>query len=230
MLHRQLCKFRSAYETGVHCNKIEVMRKLTVTAALMLFAFAAQSQDYIFFLHNKYVEDEGLVGVHPEFGRVEYKEILEAFHKKGFVVISELRPKGTGGIEYAHKTAKQVDSLVKTGVNPSHITVIGTSKGGYIAQYASGLLKNNKLNFVFIGSCGDYLDDEPDVKWYGNVLSIYEKSDKWLSCEKMKNRQANNVEHYKEIELNTGMKHGYLYKALPLWIEPSAKWAKQQYK
>lgn len=196
----------------------------------MMLSLHVQAQRYIFFLHNKFIEDEGLKGVHPEYGKAEYKEIVDAFCKKGFVVISEVRPKGADGIAYAHKTKWQVDSLVKKGAKPSDITVIGTSKGGYIAQYTSGLLKNNDINFVFIGSCGEYLDEEPDVKWYGNILSIYEKTDIWLSCEKMKNRQGDHIHHYKEIELNTAMKHGYLYKALPLWIDPAAKWASGQYK
>ncbi|MCD6064105.1 MAG: hypothetical protein K0R82_2016 [Flavipsychrobacter sp.] len=205
------------------------MSSATLLLCFILLSLPTQAQRYIFFLHNKFIEEAGLDGVHPEYGKAEYHAILDSFRKKGFAVISEVRPKNTDGIAYARKVAGQVDSLRQTGVKASQITIIGTSKGGYIAQHASGLLKKNHLNFVFIGSCGEYLEEEPDVKWYGNVLSIYENSDQWLSCEKMKNRQGNNVTHYKEIELNTGMKHGFLYKALPQWIAPAAKWANQQY-
>jgi hypothetical protein len=37
------------------------------------------------------------------------------------------------------------------------------------------------------------------------------------------------VPHYKEIELNTGLKHGYIYKPLPEWMNPAIKWAKGNY-
>ncbi|WP_276133374.1 hypothetical protein [Polluticoccus soli] len=206
------------------------MKTATLLLCFIALTLQTQAQRYVFFLHNMFLEDAGLKGVHPEYGKVEYKAILDSFRNRGFVVISAVRPKGTDGAAYAQKTAKKVDSLIKKGVKPGNITVIGTSKGGYIAQYTSNILKNDKVNYVFIGSCGEYLEEEPDVKWYGNVLSIYEKTDMWLSCEKMKNRQGNQVTRYKEIELNTGLKHGYLYKAMPQWIEPAAKWAQQEYK
>lgn len=206
------------------------MKAATLFLCLICLSIQVEAQRYIFFLHNMFIEEAGLEGVHPDYGRAEYNEIIDAFRKKGFMVISEVRPKGTDGIVYARKVARQIDSLRTSGIKASQITVVGISKGGYIAQYVSGLEKKNHLNFVFIGSCGDYLEEEPEIRWYGNALSIYEKSDKWLSCEKMKNRHGNNVVRYKEIELNTGMKHGYLYKALPQWIEPAARWANGQYK
>lgn len=205
------------------------MRKAILLLLLLPAGVSLHAQDYIYFLHNKFLEEAGLNGVHPEYGKCEYNAILDSFTKRGFKVMSELRPKNTDGIAYANKISRKIDNLVTAGVPPSHITVIGTSKGGYIAQYVSDIQKNKDLNFVFIGSCGDYLDDEPDLHYYGNILSIYEKSDEWKSCGQMKEREGNEITRFKEIELNTGMKHGYLYKALPQWIGPAAKWAKQQY-
>lgn len=206
------------------------MKRIISLFILILLSLNTDAKRYLFFLHGKFVELEGVNGVHPEYGKVEYNEILKTFRKNGFVVISDVRPKNADAMAYASKTARQVDSLIKKGVKPSDITVVGTSKGGYIAQYVSEILKNGQVNFVFVGSCGDYLEDEPDIKWFGNILSIYEKTDEWRSCEKMKNRQGNKTTRYKEIELHTGTKHGYLYKALPAWMEPAARWAKQQYK
>lgn len=207
-----------------------MMKQFICTLCLLFAATQLWAKDYIFFLHNMFVEEAGPEGMHPEYGKMEYKEIVAAFQKAGFNVISEVRPKGTSGKAYARKVTKQIDSLISKGIAPSHITVVGTSKGGYIAQYISTYLQNSKINFVFIGCCSDEIDeDTKDIHFYGNILSIYEKTDKWRSCEMMKNRPGNKVTHYKEIELNTGMKHGYLYKALPLWIQPSIKWANRKY-
>ena len=37
------------------------------------------------------------------------------------------------------------------------------------------------------------------------------------------------INHYKEIELNTGLKHGFLYKPLAEWVEPVVRWAEADY-
>jgi hypothetical protein len=185
-----------------------------------------KDQNYIFFLHNKYVEDQGPDATHPEYGKVEYHKILDAFSKENFIVRSELRPKNTDVNSYAQKLVLQIDSLIKSGVQPKHITVIGTSKGGYIAMKVSGMLKNKELNFVFIGCCSTGADTE--INFCGNILSIYEKSDViGESCQTIKERSTNAVSRYKEIELNTGLKHGFLFKALQEWIQPSIQWAKE---
>ncbi len=135
-------------------------------------------QYYIFFLHNKFIEENDLTVKHPEYGRAEYNEILDSFRKSGFIVQSEKRKSNTDVIKYANKIVSQIDSLIKTGVKPNHITVIGTSKGGYIAQYVSTYLKNPDVNFVFIG-CFQESDiiNKPEINFCGNILTIYEKSD-----------------------------------------------------
>jgi hypothetical protein len=40
---------------------------------------------------------------------------------------------------FAGKVKSQIDSLLHAAVRPEDITVAGTSKGGYIAQYVSSL-------------------------------------------------------------------------------------------
>jgi len=190
-----------------------------------------ENQRYIFFFHNKFVEENDLNAVHPEYGRAEYNEILESYRKDGFIVFSEKRKKNTNSAEYAEKMAKQVKKLIKNGVPPNHITVIGTSQGGYIAQYVSTYLSNPDVNFVFIGCFRDVdITEIPDINFCGNILTIYEKSDIYgVSAIKRKETSKCKIIHFKEIELNTGLKHGFLYKAADNWIAPSKKWANGNY-
>ena len=190
-------------------------------------------KNYIFFLHNKFVE-ENLDGTYePKYGiKSEYNEILHSFQKDGFVVISEKRKPNTNGIEYAKKVVVQIDSLIQKGIEPKHITVIGTSKGGYIAQFVSTFAKNPNLNFVFIG-CFEETDikEIPEINFCGNILTIYEKTDKFgVSAIKRKQLSKLPINHFQEIELNTGLKHGFLYIASDDWIKPSKMWAKQNYR
>src|SRR5690606_37943326 len=93
----------------------------------------------IFFLHNQFIEEHDLDELHPEFGRTEYKKIISKFENSGFKVISEKREGNVKSRKYAVKIVTQIDSLIKNGTEPKKITVVGTSKGGYIAQYVSTL-------------------------------------------------------------------------------------------
>ena len=151
--------------------------------------------------------------------------------KDGFIVLSEKRIKNTDTKKYAEKIVSQIDSLIKTGVKPNHITIVGTSKGGYIAQYVSTFAKNPNLNFVFIGSFQESdINNYPEINFCGNILTIYEKTDVFgVTAIKRKETSKLKINQFKEIELNTGLKHGFLYIASDEWIKPCKMWAKRKY-
>ena len=96
-----------------------------------IFSCVKEKDDnFIFFLHNRFLEEHELDESHPEFGRTEYKEILSEFEKSGLKVISEKRNGNVNAREYAQGVVNQIDSLIYRGIKPNKITVIGTSKGG----------------------------------------------------------------------------------------------------
>ena len=187
--------------------------------------------NYIFFLHNRFLEEHELNEVHPEFGRVEYKEIVGEFEKNGFKVITEKRNGNVNASKYAVGIVNQIDSLLKKGVEPKRITIVGTSKGGYIAQYVSTLANNPELNFVFVACFRNSdLVEIPEINFCGNILTIYEKTDPFgVSAHKRRENSNCEITHFKEIELNTKMSHGFLFKPLKEWIEPTIKWANGNY-
>jgi hypothetical protein len=179
---------------------------------------------YLFYLHGRIVE-EGRRPKSPQFGFYEYDEILDALKKRGFVVVSEQRPKGTDIDEYAKKVAGQVRELIKAGVPPQQITVVGASQGSWMAMLASTYLKNRDLNFVFIAGCSANPEEMLKlVDLHGNVLSIYERTDVAGTCKRYYD-DATGVGKYHEIELQTGLRHGFIYRPMSEWIEPSITWA-----
>ncbi|WP_421944210.1 hypothetical protein [Pedobacter sp.] len=189
-------------------------------------------KNYIFFIHNKFLEENPDQTFTEKYNvTVDYKGIVNSFRKDGFVVFSEKRNPKTNEHQYARKIVAQIDSLISKGVQPNHITVVGTSKGGYIAQFVSTFAKNPDLNFVFIGSFQDEdIARIPDINFCGNVLAIYEKSDIFgVSAIKRKQTSKLKINRFKEIELNTGLKHGFLYIASDKWIKPCKLWAKRNY-
>jgi len=199
---------------------------------LIVFACGTKNEDkFIFFLHNRFIETHELNELHPEFGRTEYKEIISEFEKSGFKVISEKRNGNVNARDYAIGIESQIDSLIKTGIESQKITVVGTSKGGYIAQYVSTLANNQNLNFVFIASFrNNDIQNIPEINYCGNILTIYEKSDHFgVSAIERKKTSTCDIKHFKEIELDTKMGHGFLFKPLKEWIQPTIKWANGNY-
>ena len=191
-----------------------------------------EKEKTIFFLHNRFLEEHSLEDSHPEFGRVQYQEILAKFKSQGFKVISEKRGGNVNVQDYARKIVAQIDSLILLGHDSKNITVIGTSKGGYIAQYVSTYADNADLNFVFVACYreGD-LQSFPDINFCGNILNIYENSDPYgVSALARKNTSTCNILHFKEVELYTKMGHGFLFKALDDWIDPALRWADGNYR
>lgn len=186
---------------------------------------------YLFFLHNRFIENNPLEVDHPQYGRAEYKEIIEKFEKAGLEVISEKRAVNTDVKTYAMDVVTQIDSLIRIGVSPNDITVVGTSKGGFIAQYVSTYLANPKVNFVFIGSFQESdLENYPDINFCGNILTIYEASDAYgVSALRRKKTSKLPITRFREIELNTQLNHGFLFKTMDEWMIPTINWANGNY-
>jgi len=89
--------------------------QLTATASLADYAFPEQIDPalrYLFYLHDKIFEDQGLPAVSPDYGEYEYGAILQRLSEHGFRVISEQRPQDTDGWEYAQRVAELIQSQV----------------------------------------------------------------------------------------------------------------------
>lgn len=182
------------------------------------------SARYLFYLHGRIVE-RGRRPISPEYGAYEYDQILETFKTQGFVVISEQRPVGTEVEKYAEKVAGQVRKLLKAGVPPRNITLVGASQGSFIAMLTSTYLKNRDVNFVIIAGCGADARFLDMVDLHGNVLSIYERTDGPGSCEKFR-VDATGLGKYQEKELQTGLRHGFIYRPIPEWVDATISWAR----
>jgi len=210
--------------------------KISLLIGILFCSFIStcgtQNDDrFLFFLHNRFLEEHELNELHPEFGRTNYNEIIAEFNNSGLTVISEKRNGNVNARDYAVGIVTQIDSLIKIGVEPQKITVVGTSKGGYIAQYVSTLANNQNLNFVFIASFrNNDIQNIPEINYCGNILTIYEKSDPFgVSALEREKTSSCKIKHFKEIELNTGMGHGFLFKPLKEWVKPTIKWANENY-
>ena len=184
---------------------------------------------YIFYLHGRIIEDQGIPAVSSDYGVYEYEAILEKLASHGFTVISEQRSKNADGMKYAERIARQVTELLNAGVPAQNITIVGASKGGWITIAASNFLASKELNFVVMGVCDPdnvQLNKQQNIFLYGNILTIRDTADGFAgSCEELFNFSKGKIAHHEEIVLHVGTGHGILYKPLDEWILPTVQWA-----
>ncbi|MDN5201976.1 hypothetical protein QQ008_11395 [Fulvivirgaceae bacterium BMA10] len=185
-----------------------------------------KNEKYIFYLHGGIVQDQGANAVSPYYGAYEYYHILDTLSNHGFNIISEVRPKDTKEEQYARKVSEQIDTLLNYEVPSDNITVVGASLGAYITIEIAAIRKSDKLRYAILGLCSEYaLDYFSKYKNHlcGDFLSIYEKTDQKGSCMDIL------IQHpcksgIKEIRLNMGTGHGFLYKPYPEWVHPLIDW------
>ena len=198
---------------------------LFLLALVITSAQAQAAPRYVIYLHGKIVEEAGRRPTDPAFGVYEYDAILDSLRHSGFVVLSEQRPPRTDSDSFATQVVQQVDSLLRLGASPQAITVIGFSKGGWIAILASSRLHNPAISFVFMGACGPWAFERPDLHVSGRLLSLYETSDSLgVSCAPLFARRSTGTQA-REIALTLGLGHGTFFQPRPAWLAPVVAWA-----
>lgn len=187
-----------------------------------------QITNYLFYLHGRIIEDQGINAISEKYGPYEYTQILKALEQKNIKVISEARKKDTDITSYAKQITQEIRTLLQSGVSPKNICVLGASKGSVITMLVSTQLANPAMKFILMGNCNDWVLDNFDMNLQGHILSIYEKSDEFgKSCDSIIATTAS-VSTFKEIALETNLGHGFLYKPLKEWIQPALTWTKEQ--
>jgi hypothetical protein len=187
----------------------------------------SRKSKFIFYLHGGVVTEHGDMAISegaPEWGAYEYSNILDSLRIRNVNVISEIRKKDIDNDVYANKIASQIDSLLDRRVSLNNILVLGASAGWDIALKVSDKMKKPGLHFVVMGGCWpDTYKDYQQVDLTGHFLSLIEKSDPHGSCSKLFEKRSH-MTSYREITLNTGLSHGFIYRGYPDWINPVMEW------
>lgn len=192
----------------------------------------AQPPRHLIYLHGRIVQkQQNPRPRHPEFGFYELEQILDAFRERGFVVSGEIRPKSASVSDSADRVVEQVRRLLDSGVSADRITVVGASMGAAIALVASARLQDPDLRFSLLGACmaesvrGLLAEEEKGPS--GRFLFIREASDELVGpCPPWRDDLGSSAPAVaREIVLETGLSHGFLYRPLPEWVAPVADWA-----
>ncbi len=184
------------------------------------------NEKYVFYSHGFIVEGENPRPVSPRWGIYEFPKIKAALANEAYNLIAYHRPSKTQPNEFAKKLGADVNHLIKHGVRPENITLVGFSRGGEITVLTSNYLKLSKVNIALLGTCSNFIKDKANYKVVGNVYSIYETSDGNRSCQFLID-QSEMVDSLEEISISTGEEHGAFYRPMPQWIEPLKAWLKR---
>lgn len=183
---------------------------------------------YLFYLHGLIVEVAGIRPKSEEHGYYEYELIVKELAQEGFIVISEVREKGTEVTTYAEKVAAQVKKLLASGVPPQNITLVGASKGGIITAYISSMLQNKEINYLFLAGLFEKCLQDPDLKLYGNVLSIHDRSDKLSMTPALYFDRSEGLGQFREVVLDLNLGHGLIYRPYREWLDPLWSWLNEE--
>jgi hypothetical protein len=184
------------------------------------------SKPYLFYLHGLIIEEAGIRPKSEEHGYYEYESILKELAQEGFIVISEAREKGTQIQLYANKITAQIKKLLANNVPPGNITVVGASKGGIISAYVSMALQNIGINYIFLAGLFEKCLKDEELKLYGNILSIHDRSDKLSITPASFFRRSEGQGLFKSMVLTLDIGHGLIYRPYREWIDPLLEWVR----
>jgi len=195
--------------------------------AILFLCCQTKNEKHLFYLHGRIVEVQGIHAVSEQFGAYQYEDIINTLKQAGAVLHHEVRTTETDFQDFSIKISNQIDSLIQSGVSPNDITVIGASKGAVMTMNISHL-NSNPINYVLLGANNDYIENENQWNLHGRILGIYEKSDNLAG----KNYQywvhaSPRAVSFEQIEINTGLGHGFLYQPLEAWLKPAFKWIEE---
>jgi hypothetical protein len=182
---------------------------------------------YVIYSHGMIVEGTNPRPVSPKFGQYDFPAIKQAlFSGGGFNLIANQRPKNADFDAYVETLKSWVHRLVKAGVAPSRITLIGFSRGGQLTAFASSDLASVGINTALLAICqnGDFDRDPPGPHLVlgGNLLTMYESSDQLGSCAKLAARS--HLTSFKEVAISTGKGHGAFFQPRSEWLQPLRAW------
>jgi hypothetical protein len=182
------------------------------------------SERYVIYSHGLIVEGDDPRPISPKYGQYDFPAIKQAlFARGGFNLIAQQRPKNSDFPGYVDTLTTWVRRLLRAGVKPSRITLVGFSRGGQLTVYASSDLAAEGINTAILAICedGDVVRDPPLILG-GNLLSIYETSDGLGSCKKL--AAHSHLASFTEVAISTGKGHGAFFQPRPEWITPLRAW------
>jgi alpha-beta hydrolase superfamily lysophospholipase len=185
---------------------------------------------HLFYLHGRIVqEQQSSKAVHPAFGVYDLDAIVAAFRTRGFTVHAAIRPKRESIDEAAARTVDEIRALLDSGVEVERIALVGASMGAAIGLEVAERLALPGLRVALLGAClsahVEALRASGGRGPSGRLLAIREASDESTAgCASWPESANGTALTARELTVDTGLRHGFLYRPLPVWVDPVVAW------
>jgi len=189
----------------------------TVLAALSIPGSGmAQAPDpdapYIFYLRS-------------EVPSVDHEAIARTFIDQGMDVTTFWLPDDSLGA--ARSVASEVRALLRQGVSPERINVIGTGPTSSVAVLTSAIVGNREVKYVLLGQCDPTLKQDYRFNMSGRVLGIYDSADSashscrplWSGSPRVRSRM--------QVVTNTGLGASLFDRPRDEWTRPVMAWVER---
>lgn len=191
------------------------------------------SEKYLFYVHGKIIETDGVSPISPRFGHYQFHRIVTRLAKGKANVIARVRRGETDPNADAFRLSNEIRYMLKNGVPADHISVAGFSKGGYITLLTANRLQNTDIRYVVMAGCthGIVNGSNTDADGLqGTIMSMSDAADDLgFSCRPLFERNPQLAANM-DVIFETGKGHGLFYRADSGWIEPLLKWVEMEKK
>ncbi|MBL4632189.1 MAG: alpha/beta hydrolase [Paraglaciecola sp.] len=181
------------------------------------------NEKYVFYSHGLIVEGTNPTPTSPRWGLYDFPKVKAALASEKYNLIAYHRAKSTKPRTFARKLAADVNLLIKQGVKPGNISLVGSSQGGVITILASSYIQSNDINVILLATCNSFMKGHAEFIVIGNFHSIYETSDGNGSCQFLMEQSAQ-LNTMEEIVISTGEEHGAFYRPMAEWVVPVKAW------
>lgn len=120
--------------------------------------------------------------------------------------------------------SRRVQQLIRDGVSPDRINVIGSGPTSTIAALTTAGVANMRANYVLLGQCDPAKRQQYRFTMSGRVIGIYDEADSSsLTCRALWNGSPR-VSDRKQLVTNTGLGAGLVDRPHKARTDPVMAW------
>jgi hypothetical protein len=164
-----------------------------------------------------------IIYLHSDASRVDHEAMARLFIDQGHDVTTFWLDKDNP-VASSKSVARRVKQLIRDGVSPDRINVIGSGPTSTVAALTSAGVANMGVNYVLLGQCDPAIRQQYHFTMSGRVIGIYDESDSTSqTCRALWNGSPR-ISDRKQLVTSTGLGAGLFDRPHEAWTNPVMAW------
>ncbi|OGT60651.1 MAG: hypothetical protein A3E01_00425 [Gammaproteobacteria bacterium RIFCSPHIGHO2_12_FULL_63_22] len=161
--------------------------------------------------------------LHSDASRVDHEAMARLFIDQGHDVTTFWLDRDDP-VASSRAVSRRVKQLIRDGVSPDRINVIGSGPTSTVAALTSGGVANMRVNYVLLGQCDPAIRQQFHFTMSGRVIGIYDEADdSSLTCRALWNGSPR-VSDRKQLVTSTGLGESLFDRPHEAWTNPVMAW------